>query len=188
MKPYRITNRPLLLTGLGAFEAPVERRRETICAGQEYPYEWLRVDTCLAKPIVKGSEIPALRTSRDAVKFIRQAVDFGGRSREFVMVIGLDAKSRPTGVAVPHQGGLAQSIVEPAALLRPMILTNSRAMIMIHNHPSNVMDASREDVEISSRMYKAGNLVGIDLVDSIIVGDEESDGYFSMLDSGVAFT
>lgn len=184
MRLYKIKPEPLILAGLGAFEAPVRRRRKTICASNRYPFAWLRVDTCIAQPVIGRDAVPKITTAASVAKFVHESVDFGGRSREFVMAISLDAQNRPNAVAVPHQGGLAYSIVEVGSLLKPMILSNAVAMIMVHNHPSNEVSPSQEDVAITERVYRGAKLVGIKMLDSVVVGDQLSDGYYSFLDNG----
>ena len=61
------------------------------------------------------------------------------------------------------------------------ILSNAASIMVGHNHPSGHSSPSREDIDVTKRLVEAGSIVGIDLLDHIIVGD---DNYVSLKEKG----
>jgi len=68
-------------------------------------------------------------------------------------------------------GSLNAALVHPRELLKPAIAASAAGIIIAHNHPSGDPDPSAEDVELTRRFAKCCELIGIDLVDHVIIGD-----------------
>lgn len=90
--------------------------------------------------------------------------------REHFMVICLNTKNEPTAIHTVSVGTLNSSQVHPRELFKAAILANSASVILAHNHPSGDPSPSREDIEITERLKKAGEVLGIDVMDHIIIG------------------
>ncbi|TWL84922.1 hypothetical protein CHCC15291_0666 [Bacillus licheniformis] len=56
--------------------------------------------------------------------------------------------------------------------MKSAILSNAASIIVGHNHPSGLPEPSKEDIEVTRRLAEAGKIIGIDVLDHIIVGDE----------------
>jgi DNA repair protein RadC len=69
-------------------------------------------------------------------------------------------------------GGLNSAIIHPRELYKPAVRANGAGLIAVHNHPSGDPDPSREDIILTRRLAEAGKLLGIDLIDHIIIGDD----------------
>jgi DNA repair protein RadC len=113
----------------------------------------------------------SIRSPEDGYQLMRQFL--GDLDREAFIVIGLDTKNQPTAINICHIGSLNASIVHPREVLKTVILSNAASFMVGHNHPSGNSSPSREDVEVTKRLAEAGKILGIDLLDHIIVGDEE---------------
>jgi DNA repair protein RadC len=94
----------------------------------------------------------------------------------------LDSKNRLIGVNFVSQGGLSSSIVTPESVFKPAIIANSPAIICTHNHPSSDPAPSREDRECTSRLVKAGAVLGIRVLDHVICGATK---FYSFADAGM---
>jgi len=68
-------------------------------------------------------------------------------------------------------GSLTTSIVHPRELYRTAIRHNGAALVAVHNHPSGDVTPSSADIELTRRLAKAGELLGIELLDHVILGD-----------------
>lgn len=79
-------------------------------------------------------------------------------------------------------GSLNSSIVHPRDIFREGIRFNAASIICAHNHPSGDPTPSPEDLLVTQRLVEAGNLVGIEVVDHIIIGD---GSFFSMRSEGL---
>ena len=67
-------------------------------------------------------------------------------------------------------GSLAASVVHPREVFRPAVLAAAASVILAHNHPSGDPAPSEDDVEITQRLVKTGELLGIEVLDHVIVG------------------
>lgn len=65
------------------------------------------------------------------------------------------------------------SIVHPREVFREAIKRSSAAIIVIHNHPSGDPSPSQEDIHVTRRLYEAGKMIGIELLDHLIIGDRK---------------
>ncbi len=110
--------------------------------------------------------------------------DMEDMDRERAMILHLDTKNSILGVENISTGTLNSSLVHPRESLKGAILNNSANIIFVHNHPSGDPLPSREDREINKRLQEAFKIVGIDMLDSIIIGRE---GYYSAKEHGELF-
>lgn len=94
-------------------------------------------------------------------------------NERFVVVI-LDTKLRVIGMSVVTVGTLDASLVHPREAFRPAILLNGSAVLFCHNHPSSDLTPSRDDRLVSDRLTKAGDLLGIRVLDFLICNDTEA--------------
>jgi len=108
-----------------------------------------------------------IRSPRDGYELIRDFL--GDVDREHFIVLCLDTKNQPTCIQVVHIGSLNASIVHPREVLKPALLSNAASVIVAHNHPSNVSDPSPEDIEVTKRLVHAGEIIGIDVLDHLII-------------------
>ena len=93
--------------------------------------------------------------------------------REYLLVISVDADSKPVGIEVVAVGSLNVVYVEAREVFKHAILSNASGIIMVHNHPSGTVTPSSADFKATQRMMKAGEIIGIELLDHIIIGENE---------------
>jgi|SRR5579875_149145 len=105
----------------------------------------------------------------------------GNMDREVFIVACLNAKNEIIAVNTCHIGSLDSTVVHPREVFKAAILANAFYIICAHNHPSGDPEPSKADIDITVRLKKAGNILGIDLLDHIIIGDEK---FYSMKDNG----
>ena len=125
---------------------------------------------------------PQLRSSQDAADLLRRFL--GPVDREYFVVLLLDRKNRLIGINTVSMGSLTASVVHPREVFKPAILANAAALICGHNHPSGDPQPSQEDRTLTARLYKAGQLLGIAVLDHIILGDG-TPHYVSFADQGL---
>jgi DNA repair protein RadC len=70
-------------------------------------------------------------------------------------------------------GILDSSLVHPREVFKDAILASSASIIVAHNHPSGDPTPSVEDKRVTQRLYEAGQILGIDLLDHIVIGDNK---------------
>jgi DNA repair protein RadC len=106
---------------------------------------------------------------------------FGSCAVEQFGVILLDSKHRVLKTRLLSVGSLDTSVVHPREVFRAAVFAGAAAVVLFHNHPSGDPTPSREDVELTRRLVSAGELMGIDVLDHIILADTR---YVSLRESG----
>jgi DNA repair protein RadC len=91
--------------------------------------------------------------------------------REKLIVCCLNTKNEPTNISTVSMGSLNTSIVHPREVFKVAILSNSASIIIAHNHPSDDVTPSKEDINITERLKEAGKIIGIELIDHLIIGE-----------------
>ena len=103
--------------------------------------------------------------------------------REYLLVISVDARSKPLAVEIVSIGTVNASLAEPREIFKHSIRNNAAGIILVHNHPSGDCEPSREDRRLTKRIEKCGELLGIEMYDHVIIGD----GYYSFRENrGIA--
>lgn len=123
-----------------------------------------------------------IQTPRRAVEVIGKYIR--DMDREAVCVVNFNARGQPINFQVVGIGTLSKALYAPRELLKSSILSNASSMMILHNHPSGSIAPSGCDIQMTERMEKVCELVGIPLMDSIIVGFGRED-YFSFRDASM---
>lgn len=123
----------------------------------------------------------AIRSPEDGYNLFKQFL--GELDREYFVVMCLDVKNQPTAMNVCHIGSLNASIVHPREVMKTAVLSNAASIIVLHNHPSGQATPSPEDIDVTKRLAQACDIMGIDLLDHLVVGDDDfvslkEKGYF----------
>ena len=133
------------------------------------------------EPGVKLAEKPQVRFPAEAAPMIAQYI--GESDREVFVVALLTIRHRVIGLHTVSVGCLTSSLVHPREIFKPAILSGSAALLACHNHPSGDPEPSAEDIALTRRIASAGQLLGIDLLDHLILG--EAGRYVSLRERGV---
>jgi DNA repair protein RadC len=113
-----------------------------------------------------------VRRVRDAAQVYEAFRDeFGRLDREMFVALLLDGKNQVLGFNIVSIGSLTAALVHPREVFKPVILANAAAVILLHNHPSGSPEPSAEDRALTERLERAGELLGIRVLDHVIVGD-----------------
>ena len=88
------------------------------------------------------------------------------------MMMTLNTKNKTIGLNMVSVGSLNSSIVHPREVFKLAILQNARSIIVAHNHPSGDTNPSKEDIESTKRLVEAGKILGIDVLDPLVIGDD----------------
>lgn len=100
---------------------------------------------------------------------------------EYMYMVCMNTKLHMTGVFEISHGNANSSIVGTREVFQKALLANAISIIFIHNHPSGDPKPSREDIAVTRKLVDAGNLIGIQVLDHIIIG---RPGYSSLKEKG----
>jgi DNA repair protein RadC len=150
----------------GVAAAHVERLEACIEIGRRLAY---------GRPLQKRRVDGPADVARMLMPALRDA------DREHFVAVLLSTKNHVLDVVTVSVGSLSASIVHPREVLKPAIQASAAAIIVAHNHPTGVPTPSPEDIELTRRLDRAAELIGIRLLDHIVVGDGT---YESLKESG----
>lgn len=112
----------------------------------------------------------AVRSGRDVALVVRESVR--GTRRETFFALLLDARHRVLSLRVVSTGSLESTTVHPREVFSPAVREGAAAVVVAHNHPSGDPTPSREDRLVTDRLQEAGQLLGIELLDHVVVGED----------------
>lgn len=101
--------------------------------------------------------------------------------QEQFLVILLDGRHRMIGEARASEGTLTASLVHPREVFRPALRDGAAAIVLVHNHPSGDPSPSAEDRAVTRRLVRAGELLGIQVLDHVVVAER---GWCSLREEG----
>ena len=91
--------------------------------------------------------------------------------QEEFWVILLDTRSQVIKIEMISVGILNSSIIHPREVFKEAIKSSAASVILAHNHPSGDPTPSAEDLDVTQRIVEAGRLIGIEVIDHIVIGD-----------------
>ncbi|MCP1101998.1 DNA repair protein RadC [Aequitasia blattaphilus] len=118
-------------------------------------------------------------TPEAAIEFVKK--ELVQYDREVLVLVNLSTKAVPINMQIASMGDISSSIVTGREIFKSSILSNAASIILFHNHPSGDPSASQADISVTKKIALAGELLGIEVVDHIIVGGK-SGKYFSMME------
>ena len=102
-------------------------------------------------------------------KVFELCADIRNSKREHFLAFYLNSRNVLIAREVISVGTLDTSLVHPREVFEPALRHNAANVIVAHNHPSGDCEPSEEDIRITKRLIQAGNLLGVELIDHIIV-------------------
>jgi len=120
---------------------------------------------------VKKEEITIIRSPQDCYEYLE---DLKFLDKEFFVLLFLDTKNKVIGRETISIGTINNALVHPREVFKAAIRRGAVSIIGAHNHPSGDSTPSKEDIELTKRLVEAGELIGIDLLDHVIIGSQSN--------------
>lgn len=117
---------------------------------------------------------PVIDCSADAARILQGKMR--GLDREHFLVMLLNQKQALISIETVSVGILNGSLVHPREVFKQAIKRSASTMILVHNHPSGDCAPSEQDLQVTQRLKEVGQIVGIEVIDHIIIGE---DTYYS---------
>lgn len=112
-----------------------------------------------ARPVISGPT--------DAMPFL---ADIRDQRREFFVCLYLNARNQVIHKEVVSIGSLSASIVHPREVFQAAVQSAAASVVLAHNHPSGDVTPSKDDLDLTRRLVQAGEIMGIEILDHVIVG------------------
>ena len=129
------------------------------------------------KPINK--ENIKIKDAKDVAKLLMNELKY--EKREVVKVILLNSKNIVLKIKDISYGGTNFAMIEPKEILAEAIKLQAPKIIMVHNHPSGDVVPSKADFNITDRIYEAASILGIELLDHIIIGNNKYESILGLI-------
>jgi len=123
-----------------------------------------------------------IRSPADVNTLIADVMQNLDSNKEHCFCISIDTKNQIKSVDVVSIGILDRNIVHPREIFYTAICHRAASIIISHNHPSGDPTPSKEDIAVTEKLIESGKLLGIDVLDHVIIGD---DRYVSLKDEGL---
>lgn len=112
-----------------------------------------------------------IRSPEDCVNYCMDEMRF--LSQEHFVCLYLNTKNQVLHKQTIFIGSLNASIVHPREVYKEAFRRSAASIICLHNHPSGDPQPSREDIEVTKRLVECGKIIGIELLDHVIIGDQK---------------
>ncbi|MBB3109898.1 DNA repair protein RadC [Paenibacillus phyllosphaerae] len=117
----------------------------------------------------RQGEVYTIRKPQDAADYMMEELRY--LKKEHFVCLFLNTKNHVIGKETLSIGTLNASLVHPREVFRAAIKCSSASIICLHNHPSGDPSPSPEDIALTRRLQEAGELMGIDILDHVVIGD-----------------
>ncbi|MFS0775798.1 DNA repair protein RadC [Neobacillus sp. 3P2-tot-E-2] len=112
-----------------------------------------------------------IRSPEDGANYVMNDMRF--LSQEHFVCLYLNTKNQVLHKQTIFIGSLNASIVHPREVFREALKRSAASIICLHNHPSGDPAPSREDIEVTKRLVECGKMIGIDVLDHLIIGENK---------------
>lgn len=112
-----------------------------------------------------------ISTPEDVVRLVKPLVI--GEDREHFLALALNTKNRLLKIIEVSVGSLNSSIVHPRELFREAVAVSAASIVICHGHPSNDPTPSSADIQLTRRLAKAGEVLGVEVLDHVVIGGDE---------------
>ncbi|MGE6629068.1 RadC family protein [Bacillus sp. NPDC077027] len=112
-----------------------------------------------------------IRSPEDGANFVMEDMRF--LTQENFVCLYLNTKNQVIHKHTVFIGSLNSSIVHPREIFKEAFKRSAASFICVHNHPSGDPTPSREDIEVTRRLFECGQLIGIQLLDHLVIGDQK---------------
>ena len=115
--------------------------------------------------------LPVVKTPDEVVNLIKGRLK--DKKKEHFLALLLDTRSQLIKVAPISVGSLDSSIVHPREVFKEALSASAASVIFVHNHPSGDPAPSADDIKLTKRLVQAGEIMGIEVLDHVIIGDKK---------------
>jgi len=120
----------------------------------------------------ESGDSPLVKTPDDVVSLVQGRLR--GKKKEYFLALLLDTRNQLIRAAEISVGSLDSSIVHPREVFKEAVSASAASVIFVHNHPSGDPEASEDDIKLTKRLAEAGEIMGIDVLDHIIIGGKKN--------------
>ncbi len=114
-----------------------------------------------------GRKLP-VKTPEEVANLVRGRLR--GKKKEHFLALLLDTRGQVIKISEISVGSLDTSIVHPREVFKEAMSASAASVIFVHNHPSGDAEPSEDDIKLTKKLAEAGEIMGIDVLDHIVIG------------------
>ena len=123
---------------------------------------------------------PTIRNPADVATYL--GTELSELAQEQLRVVLLDSGNQVIATSLVYQGGLNATVIRLGDCFREAVAHGAAAVVLVHNHPSGDPTPSPEDISLTADAARAGDLLGVDLLDHVVIG---RSGHVSLRERGL---
>ncbi len=123
------------------------------------------------RPDLSRSNGKSIKSGKDVFEYATQRL--AGNDKEYFMILHLNSKNRVIKDELVSIGTLNAYLIHPREVFKSAIKESANSIILVHNHPSGDPAPSEEDEEVTGRLFDAGDLLDIKVLDHVIIGSND---------------
>ena len=152
----------MTLEQLVAIEGVSRRKAKTLIAAFEFAPREPCTRAWASRPVISAPG--------DALSYV---MDIKDQQREHFKTLFLNARNQIVHAELTSIGSLSSAIVHPREVFQWAVQYHAASVILAHNHPSGDVSPSQDDINLTRRLVQAGEILGIDVLDHLIVGADD---------------
>jgi DNA repair protein RadC len=165
-----MSNRLIALYGIDElFNCTINELQKIKGIGKGKAMQLLAVSEIGKRVRLKEKRKQKISSAKDAFNLFEEKLK--SEKQEHFYIILLNTKNNVISIQKVSLGILDASIIHPREIFKPAIRNSASRIILIHNHPSGDPTPSEEDIEITKKLKESGELIGIEVLDHVIIGD-----------------
>ena len=117
------------------------------------------------------ANVTKISCPQDIFKVVRD--DLAGKEKEYLYLLSLDSKNKLIAKDIITIGTVTETLIHPREIFKQALIRNAVSIALVHNHPSQDIEPSEEDILLTERLTEAGAVMGIPLVDHLIISNAD---------------
>lgn len=130
--------------------------------------------------VINYNEVGSLNTPDNVVKLMIDVFNLDKKISEEIFAIALTTDSKPLHFFRLNRGTVNTTLFDTRGLMISLLLANASTFVVVHNHPSGSVIPSKSDIEITQKLNKTADLLGLTFADHIIIG--ATGNYYSFME------
>jgi DNA repair protein RadC len=127
------------------------------------------------------SQYSDFKTTSKCIEMLNDVYHLNKMAEEYLYMIAFNTAFKVLGIFEISHGTVNSAIVNPREVFIRALLCGATYIMIAHNHPSSNITPSKQDIDVTNRIYDAGSLINVPLIDSLIIG---LNGYSSLREMG----
>lgn len=173
-----LANRIISKIGLkNLFDSTIEELTEIKGIGRDKSIQILTVFELAKRSNIAKENIEKIVSAKSVFDLFKDKLR--NKKKEYFYIILLDTKNKIIKTEKVSEGILDASIIHPREIFKSAIKSSAARIILVHNHPSGDPTPSEEDIAVTKKLIEVGDLLGIEVIDHVIIGD---NSYYSYIE------